>query len=75
MDKELWQLVRDLVKIETKYNTLIEYLLNNARLNYSETSLSIDGCEDIVKALEPKKFDEKYDLLSIKKSMMNDDDK
>ena len=75
MDKELWQLVRDLVTIETKYNTLVEYLLNNARLNYNETGLKIDDVEDIVKALEPKKFDEKYDLLSIRKSMMNDDDK
>lgn len=74
MDKELWQLVRDLVKIETKYNALIEYLLGNARLNYSKTSLTIDDCRDIVKALEPKKFDEKYDLLIIADGMKNDDE-
>lgn len=74
MDKELLRLINELVGIKTKYDVLVEYLLGNARLNYSKTSLSIDGCEDIVKAVEPKKFDEKYDLLSIADGMMNDDE-
>ena len=63
------ELIGQMMEVKTKYNILIEYLLNNARLNYNETGLKIEDVEDIVKALEPEKYNKRYNILITKDEM------
>lgn len=69
MEKEIMEFINEMSIIATKYNVLVEYLLNNARLNYNETGLKIDDVENIVKALEPEKFNKRYNILITKDEM------
>ena len=63
MEKEMFEIIGKLTEVKTKYNVLIDYLINNSRLNYNKTSLTIDDFEDIIKALEPEKYDARFDIL------------
>lgn len=69
MDKELLKLVNDLVEVKTKYDVLIDYLINTATLNYSETDLRVDDAQDILKALEPDKYNDRLEILKCKKKI------
>lgn len=69
MDKELLKLVNDLVETKTKYDVLIDYLINTATLNYSETDLRVDDAQDILKALEPGKYNDRLEILKCKKKI------
>lgn len=69
MDKELLKLVNDLVEIKTKYDVLIDYLINATTLNYSETDLRVDDVQDILKALEPDKYNDRLEILKCKKKI------
>lgn len=69
MDKELLKLVNDLVEMKTKYDVLIDYLINTSTLNYSETDLRVDDVQDILKALEPKKYEDRLEILKCKKKI------
>lgn len=72
MDRELLKLVTDLIEIKAKYDILIDYLINNSTLNYNKTELRIDGCEDIIKALEPEKYDARFDILRCEDKINNE---
>lgn len=72
MEKEMFEIIGKLAEVKTKYNVLIDYLINNSRLNYNKTSLSIDGCEDIIKALEPEKYDARFDILRCEDKINNE---
>ena len=69
MDKELLKLVNDLVEIKTKYDVLIDYLINTSTLNYNETDLRVDDVQDILKALEPDKYNDRLEILKCKKKI------
>lgn len=69
MDKELLKLVNDLVEMKTKYDVLIDYLINTATLNYSETDLRVNDVQDILKALEPDKYNDRLEILKCKKKI------
>lgn len=69
MDKELLKLVNDLVEMKTKYDVLIDYLINTATLNYNETDLRVDDVQDILKALEPDKYNDRLETLKCKKKI------
>lgn len=63
MENVTMELIGQMMEIKTKYDVLINYLINSARLNYNKTSLSIDDCSEIIQALEPKKYDARFDIL------------
>jgi hypothetical protein len=60
------ELIGILTDVRAKYNILINYLINNATLNYNKTELNFSGIEEIVKALEFEKYDAKFDKLKEK---------
>ena len=64
MEKETMELISKLTEIKTKYNLLIDYLLNDAQLSYNNEKLRIDDCASIIKALEPSKYAAKFDELT-----------
>lgn len=63
MEKETVELISKLTEIKTKYNLLIDYLLNDATLSYNELNLRINDCANMLKALEPSKYDAKFNEL------------
>ena len=63
MENNTIEIIGKLSEIKTKYNILIDYLINNATLNYNKTGLNFSNVEEIVKALEFEKYDAKFDLL------------
>lgn len=67
MEKEMMQLISELVEIKTKYNILIDYLIYNSTLNYNETEIRFDGVEKIFRTLEPEFYDDRLDALQSKK--------
>ena len=69
MDKELLKLVNDLVEIKTKYDVLIDYLINTSTLNYSETDLRFDDVQNILKALEPDEYNDRLEILKCKEKI------
>lgn len=62
------EVIGKLAEIKTKYNILIDYILENSRLSYNNTELNFDNVEKIIKALEPEKYDAKLDLLQAKEN-------
>lgn len=72
MEKEMFETVGKLAEVKTKYNVLIDYLINNSTLNYNKTELRIDSCEDIIKALEPEKYDARLDILRCEDKINNE---
>lgn len=62
-NKEQMELIIELLKVQTKYNVLINYMINNAELSYTKQQLRIDDCAKILKTLEPEKYDSKLDIL------------
>lgn len=66
------EFIGQMMEVKTKYNILIKYLLNNSTLNYSKTELRIDGCENIIKALEPEKYDARFDILRCEDKINNE---
>lgn len=63
MENNTIEIIGKLSEVKTKYNILIDYLINNATLNYSKTELNFSNVEEIVRALEFEKYDAKFDLL------------
>lgn len=67
MDKELLKLIIDLIEVKAKHDTLINYLINNADLNYAGTELRMNNAEEIIRALEPEKYKARFDILICEK--------
>lgn len=67
MEKETMELISKLTEIKTKYNLLIDYLLNDAELSYNNKNLRLNDCTSIIKALEPNKYNAKFKELTDEK--------
>lgn len=63
MDKEIVELINEFSKAKTRYDILVNYLINNAELSYSKDKLRIEDCSNIIKALEPEKYNNKLNML------------
>lgn len=63
MDKELLKLVNDLVEVRTKYKALVDYMINTSRLSYDSKSLRVEDCGEILRSLEPEKFNDRLEIL------------
>lgn len=72
MENVTMELVGQMMEVKTKYDVLINYLIDSARLNYNKTSLSIDDCSEIIKALEPEKYDARFDILRCEDKINNE---
>lgn len=66
MEKETMELISKLAEIKTKYNMLVDYLINSADLNYNGSKLRFSDCEDVIYALEKEKYEEKLEVLRCK---------
>lgn len=73
MEKETMELISKLVEIKSKYEMLVNYLLNNAELNYYKNKLRFNDCEDVIKALEEEKYNAKFNELNVETSEKNED--
>ena len=57
-----------------RYNTLLSFILNNSKLNYDNSRLTIDYGEivlEYLKAIEPQRYEQKYNELIHKKEENN----
>ena len=53
--------------LEERYNNIISFILNNTKLNYDKTKLTIDYGElvlEYIRAVEPEYYKQKYNELT-----------